>query len=97
MSSIHTKCGILISLTVCMRGCISGPIQATQWQPRATEECNSLRGVSALWDNIEQIGIQTGFASGLNSKDAGWSLLKAGILRGLLPTTFYIESFGTVD
>ena len=71
MSSVHTKCGILISLTICMRGCKSGPIQATQWQPQATEECNSLRGVSALWDNIEQIGIQKGFASGLNSKTPG--------------------------
>lgn len=71
MSSVHTKCGILISLTICMRGCKSGPTQATQWQPQATEECNSLRGVSALWDNIEQTGIQKGFASGLNSKTRG--------------------------
>ena len=77
-----------------MRGCKSGPIQATRWQPGGTEECNSLRGVSALWDNIEQIGIQTGFASGLNSKGAGWSLLKAGILRDSCLPRFILRVLG---
>ena len=37
------------------------------------------------------------FCQWFELKDAGESLLKAGILRGLLPTTFYMESFGTVD